>query len=190
MIYTIGHSSHPIEVFVELLRMHGVEVMADVRSVPASGYSPQFNRDPLRRALAAAGMRYSFLGKELGGRPEGAEFYDEDGRVRYYLVARAQIFNEAIERLEKAHGRYRIALMCGEEDPTGCHRTLLIGRVLHERGTDLAHIRGDGRLEPYAPPGAPARDGQLALFSPPLEETWRSVRSVLRASPRPNSSDS
>ncbi|MHB8574002.1 MAG: DUF488 domain-containing protein [Dehalococcoidia bacterium] len=189
-VYTIGHSNHAFERFVELLRQHEIAVLADVRSAPVSTYSPQFNRDALRGALGALDIRYSFLGKELGGRPNGSEYYDDSGHVRYYAAARAAFFNEGIVRLEKASARYRIALLCAEEDPSGCHRTLLIARVLAGREVEVRHIRGDGRLEPSVAAATPGEGAQLALFSPPVEETWRSVRSVLRESPRPSSSDS
>jgi uncharacterized protein (DUF488 family) len=86
-------------------------------------------------------------GRELGGRPEGDEFYDAEDRVLYERVAASPRFLEGIDRLEQAAKRSRIAILCSEEDPTDCHRRLLIGRVLAARGIDLHHVRGDGRVE-------------------------------------------
>jgi len=71
---SVGHSTHPIEAFVELLRGHAVESVADVRTTPFSRFSPQFNQHALERDLQADGIRYLFLGEELGGRPAGDRF--------------------------------------------------------------------------------------------------------------------
>src|SRR6266496_4132642 len=80
-VLTIGHSSHPIERFVALLRQHGVTAVADVRSAPYSRHQPQFNKDLLQRSLKDAGIAYIFLGKELGARSEDRSCY-ENGRVQ------------------------------------------------------------------------------------------------------------
>lgn len=90
-LFTIGHSNHSLEKFLELLRQHGVEV--DIRSQPYSRYAPHFNRNALRKALAGARIRYSFLGEELGEWPRGEEYYDAEGYVRYDRVAPADFFN-------------------------------------------------------------------------------------------------
>lgn len=146
-VFTVGHSNHPPEVFLELLRRHDVEVAVDVRSSPYSAYATHFNKGPLESLLRTAGIKYLFLGDAVGGRPAGDEFYDAEGRVLYDRLAGSERFQEGIERLVRGAAGYRVALVCGEEDPTGCHRRLLIGRVLRERGIALYHIRGDGRLE-------------------------------------------
>lgn len=69
-IYTIGHSVHLVDRFVELLQEQQIDVLADIRSTPSSRFSPQFNRDRLKDALITRGIKYVFLGKELGGRPK------------------------------------------------------------------------------------------------------------------------
>ena len=119
-------------------------MIAEVRSYPYSNYSPQFDRETLKAALEKEGIKYVDLGKELGGRPEGAEFYDADGHVRYDRVATAGFFTAGVERLEEGAERFAVALLCSEEDPAVCHRALLVGRVLRERGCEVEHIRGDG----------------------------------------------
>ena len=80
-IFTVGHSTHAAEAFVALLRTHGVTAVADLRSAPYSRFNPQFNRETLARALEAQRIRYVFLGRELGARPDDPACY-EDGRVR------------------------------------------------------------------------------------------------------------
>ncbi|MDO8673135.1 MAG: DUF488 domain-containing protein, partial [Dehalococcoidia bacterium] len=71
-IFTIGHSNHAFEAFVDLLRRHGIEVLVDVRSQPYSKYTPHFDHRNLEAAIANQGFKYMYLGKELGGRPDGA----------------------------------------------------------------------------------------------------------------------
>lgn len=161
-IFSIGHSRHTIEAFVALLQAHGIERLVDVRSHPTSKFSPQFGKAPLAERLAAQGIDYVFLGRELGGRPHGAEFYGPDGAVDYERRAGAPEFQAGIERLAAACRELRTAMMCAEEDPGRCHRRRLVAPALQRAGLTVIHVRGDGRLEPedtrtYADP-------QLGLF--------------------------
>jgi uncharacterized protein (DUF488 family) len=183
-IYTIGHSNHPLDTFIALLHQHAIEVLADVRSAPYSKFAPQFDRRAIEAAVRDAGLQYVYLGRELGGRPEGAEYYDADGHVLYGQRARSAEFLAGVERLERGREQYRVAVLCSEEDPGGCHRHLLIGRVLAERGGEVAHIRGDGRVQPAGELDSP----QLALFADVEESAWKSIRSVSPRDPRPTSS--
>jgi len=113
--------------------------------------------------------------------------------VLYSRVARSRSFLDGLERLTKGMRKYRIAMMCSEEDPSVCHRHLLVGRVLVERGIVLNHIRGDGRIETQAEVESSAKaattDLQLSLFPEPEVDRWRSLRSVSRKEPRPTSSE-
>jgi uncharacterized protein (DUF488 family) len=181
--FTIGHSNHDIEIWLALLRQHGVEVVADARSSPYSKYVPQFDRELVQRPLEEAGIRYLYLGAELGGRPANPAYYDAKGRVLYGRLRDDARFQATILRLESGIERFRVALLCGEEDPANCHRRLLIGRVLTERGHTMLHIRGDGRLETdeavAAEAGKPLIDAQPALFAELDEDQWRSTASVL-----------
>lgn len=187
-IFTIGHSNHPWERFLELLRSNKVEVVAEVRSYPYSNYSPQYDRETLRDALAAAGVRYVDLGKELGGRPEGSQFYDESGHVLYDRLAATETFAGGIRRLEDGMTSYRVAVMCSEEDPAVCHRALLVGRVLRERGAVVEHIRGDGSIDSRELGGPDEADTlQRKLFGDNEAPAWKSIPSVLRKK-RQNSS--
>lgn len=181
-IMTVGHSNHDEPTFVALLQQHQVQVLADVRSQPYSKYATHFNADQIKPALAEAGINYVFLGKELGGRPADAEFYDAEGHVRYDLVAASPLFLKGIERLEKGIQNYHVAMMCSEENPLECHRHLLVGRVLAQRGIELVHIRGDGRLQSndeLTQPSNASDHRQQFLFDELKEPPWRSIRSVL-----------
>jgi uncharacterized protein (DUF488 family) len=188
-VLTIGHSNHSWDQFVAILQRNGVQVLAEVRSYPYSNYSPQFDRETLKESLGKAGVKYVDLGKELGGRPETAEFYDADGHVLYNKVAATEKFAEGIRRIEEGMKRFRVAMLCSEEDPAVCHRALLVGRVLRERGADVAHIRGDGRIQPDQELFAQndSRKAQGMLFDVDEAPAWKSIPSVLRKK-RPNSS--
>jgi uncharacterized protein (DUF488 family) len=173
-ILSIGHSNHMFGHFTSLLARHGVECVVDVRSSPWSRYAPQFNREALQPALAARGLGYRFLGAELGGRPSAERFYDDDGHVLYGLLAGTEFFRRGIETLEAEARARRIAIMCSEEDPTGCHRRLLVARVLEQRGVQVEHIRGDGRVQ--INPEFESSGPQGTLFAE--EKPWRSTQSV------------
>ena len=181
--FTLGHSNHSMETWLALVRRHGVQVIVDTRSSPYSKYVPQFDKELIQRSLEEADVRYLFLGAELGGRPANPAYYDHTGRVVYGRLREDSRFSAAISRTEAGVERFRVALLCGEEDPAHCHRRLLIGRVLAEFGHTMLHIRGDGRVEPDATvaeaSGKPLVDAQGELFVELEEDKWRSTASVL-----------
>lgn len=148
-VFTIGHSNHSWEAFAALLELHGVGVVADVRSAPYSRFNPHFDREAFSGALKERGMAYVYLGRELGGRSEDPGCY-EGGRIRYDRIALTDRFGDGIERLVRGAGKHRIALMCAEKEPLDCHRTLLVAPALERKGVDVAHVLADGVLEPNA----------------------------------------
>ena len=193
-LFTIGHSNQPIEKFLDLLIQNHVEVLADVRTSPYSKYASQFNREDLQAAVKQKGLKYVFLGGQLGGRPFGDVYYDEDGRVRYDVQSRSKPFLEGIARLMDGISRFRVAIMCGEENPEGCHRRLLIGRVMESNGIAVSHIRGDGRIETEGEikqrESAAKETKQEEMFVREKAAEWKSIRSVLHKKALPNSSES
>ncbi|MCC7054867.1 MAG: DUF488 domain-containing protein [Gemmatimonadaceae bacterium] len=148
-IYSIGHSLHRIEHFTALLHRHSVDVVLDVRSSPYSRRAPQFNRQSLQQSLAAAGIKYSFGGLSLGGRPSDRAVY-VGNQVDYELVAQTVSFINGVRRVGRAARHASIALLCAESDPLECHRFLLIGRALHVMGFDVQHILANGNLESHS----------------------------------------
>lgn len=176
-LLTIGHSNHSAEHFRGLLSDHGIEALVDVRSWPHSRYVDWANRPQIADLVRSAGARYLYLGEELGGRPEAADCYDRAGHVLYARVAGSAGFRAGIDRLRRGAGRYRVALMCSEEDPSACHRRLLIAKVLLEDGWTIGHIRGDGRCEVETEPIALSAG---SLFEDE-EGLWRSSLSVSRS---------
>jgi uncharacterized protein (DUF488 family) len=177
-LWSIGHSNHGVERFVELLRAAKIDVVADVRSQPFSRRNGQFNQPVLRRTLHASGIGYTFLGEQLGGRPRDPACYDADGHVLYGRLARLPAFAAGIDRLLRGCARYRVAMMCSEENPAICHRHLLIARVLLQRGIDVLHLRADGTRQL----ASSLIRHQVLLFEDE-DVTWRSPGSIRSASP-------
>ena len=181
-VYTIGHSNHSPETLLDLLKEHMIEVVADVRSSPYSQYASHFNKEVIQRPLRTHGIQYLFLGDVVGGRPDGRRFYDEQGYVLYDRVAQRSEFQDGIARLLEGIRAYRVVLFCSEEDPTDCHRRLLIGRVLRDRGVRLLHIRGDGRVQSEEDVAKQEEfqktKGQLTLFDMQDPDEWKSSQSV------------
>jgi uncharacterized protein (DUF488 family) len=193
-LFSIGHSNHALATFLELLRQHQIEVLVDLRSHPYSSYAPYFDLSSIKEAVASVGIKYIFMGKELGGRPDGEEFYDVEGHVLYWRVAESPLFLEGIGRLESGIVKFRVALMCSEENPSACHRRLLVGRVLASRGIQLEHIRGNGKVQTEGELQTEEErlltNGQIAFFEErPQEKAWRSIQSVLQRGRRQSSSE-
>lgn len=148
-LFTIGHSTHTVAEFLALLRQHGISAVGDVRSRPYSRQNPHFNREEMERFLRQAGIAYMFLGNELGARSQDPSCY-EQGRVRYDLLARTELFQRGLVRVREGMERYRLALMCAEKEPLECHRTILVSRHLDTLGVEVRHILADGTIEPHA----------------------------------------
>lgn len=148
ILYTIGHSTHSMERFVERLETHGIRAVADVRSTPYSRWQPQFNREGLRTVLSARGIVYLFPGRELGARSKDLSCY-EDGRVHYRRLARTEIFQAGLQRVRDASERRKVTLLCAEKDPLECHRAILVARELVASGSKVVHILASGDVETH-----------------------------------------
>ncbi len=144
-VLTIGHSTLPLDRFLTLLRNASVNAVADVRTTPFSRHFPHFNRETLRDELRQENVAYVFLGEELGGRPSGRHFFC-DGVADYEKMAETADFARGLQRVIQGAKKYRIAMMCSEHDPLDCHRCLLVGRALKERGVAVRHILSDGKI--------------------------------------------
>lgn len=133
-LFTIGHSVHAPEVFLALLQRHGITAVADVRSSPYSRRHPHFGRGLLEPLLRHNEIAYIFLGRELGGRPADRSLYHTEGWADYESIRATTPFQRGIDRLIRGLEHYRVAILCGEEDPLDCHRGLMIAPALVERG--------------------------------------------------------
>jgi uncharacterized protein (DUF488 family) len=154
-VFTIGHSTHPIERFVELLQRHEIEVLADVRRFPGSRRNPQFNVGPLRESLAAMGIAFEPMGDELGGRRKPskvaqgpAAVWRNDAFRGYAEYMETPEFAAGLERLEGLARERRTAVMCAEALWWRCHRRL-IADALSRRGWRVVHIGSDGRTDEH-----------------------------------------
>jgi uncharacterized protein (DUF488 family) len=148
-LMTIGHSNLPADRFITLLRDSKASAVIDVRSVPFSRWCPWFSSKPLATGLAAGGLAYLQLGEELGGRPRDPQLY-RNGIADYEAMARRPEFRAGLDRIIDETRRHRVCLLCSEREPLDCHRCLLVGRALAERGVTPGHIRADGTIEPHA----------------------------------------
>jgi uncharacterized protein (DUF488 family) len=138
-----------MERFMDLLNLHAVTAVCDVRSQPYSGRNPQFNRDALQRKLTGNGIAYLFLGSELGAKSADPSC-SRNGIVRFGCLSRTGRFKDGLQRVRAAMETHRVALMCAEKDPLLCHRTLLICRSLRNEGMSIKHILADGSIETQA----------------------------------------
>lgn len=145
LVFSLGHSTHPITKLFELLLQHSITAVADVRSSPYSRTNPHFNRDTLAHALPQQRIAYVFLGKELGARSKDTSCY-LNGKVQYDRLAQTELFRHGLERIKQGSRSYRIALVCAEKDPIDCHRSILIARHLPQE-LAVKHILPDGSLE-------------------------------------------
>jgi uncharacterized protein (DUF488 family) len=145
-IFTVGHSTHSINQFMELIQQHKITALCDVRSTPYSRYNPQFNKEHLKKELAKRNIVYVFMGKELGARSDNPQCY-VGGQVQFDKLAKDPLFIKGINRLKNGMAKYRIALMCAEKDPIACHRTILVCRNLRSPNIIVKHILEDGSIE-------------------------------------------
>jgi uncharacterized protein (DUF488 family) len=145
-VFSVGHSTHSIDKFLQLLKNAGITGVADVRSSPWSKHCPHFSRPALKASLRDDGIDYRFFGRQLGGRPADASLY-EHGVADYEAMARTSLFEEGIARVLAGSKKHRLALMCSEHDPLDCHRCLLVGRALWERGTSVSHLLSDESVQ-------------------------------------------
>jgi uncharacterized protein (DUF488 family) len=169
-LYTIGHSTRPIEAFLALLEAHGVEKLVDVRTIPRSRHNPQYDQPALRESLKAAGIRYEHI-RELGGLRHGRPASPNTGWTNASFRGYADYmgtshFRDALRRLE-AGGRERpVAIMCAEGFLARCHRSLIADalivdgwRVLEIQSRKTAKLH---RRTPFLR----VRDGRLVYPAP------------------------
>ncbi len=129
VIFTVGHSTHPIGEFIELLQAHSIRKIVDIRSIPKSRHNPQFNADALKASLHRAGIRYVYL-KELGGLRRAKKdsvnlgWHNASFRGFADYMASAE-FEEGLEDLMETVESGNTAIMCAEALPWRCHRSLV-----------------------------------------------------------------
>lgn len=148
VIYTVGHSTHPLNYFLSLLREYHITCLVDVRSVAASSYNPQYNKEPLSSFLKNNGIKYMHFPEEFGARFSDPDLLDENGKVDFAKVRKSGNFKNGVDRLWLGINKgYTIALMCSESDPFDCHRFSMITVGLQQDGFEILHIMKDKTLK-------------------------------------------
>jgi uncharacterized protein (DUF488 family) len=169
-VYTIGHSTRTIPEFVELLKMGGVELVVDIRSVPRSRTNPEFNLDALPDTLALCHIRHAHIA-ELGGlrkkcktvSPEVNAFWTNQSFHNYADYALSDEFRRGMSRLLELSQDRRCAIMCSEAVWWRCHRRIIADYLL-ERGRRVFHLMGSGRVEPATLTEAAVVDGEGLVY--------------------------
>jgi uncharacterized protein (DUF488 family) len=152
VIFTVGHSTRPLEELVALLAENGVGLLADIRTVPRSRKNPQFNAETLPAALAARGIRYRHIAalgglrhRQPGPSPNGA--WRNEAFRNYADYALTPAFREGLAELRRLAAAERVAIMCAEAVWWRCHRRIVADYLL-AAGEEVVHIMGRGRPEP------------------------------------------
>ena len=151
-VLTVGHSTRPIEAFLELLQSHRVTQLVDVRTVPRSRYNPQFNHEALQASLKGAGIGYAHA-PGLGGfrrpAPDSPNAGWRNLSFRGYAdYMQTPDFDAELRSLLELARTDRVALMCAEAVPWRCHRSL-IADALTAHGVTTCEIAGPKRLQPH-----------------------------------------
>jgi uncharacterized protein (DUF488 family) len=171
-VFTVGHSTHPLEDFVRILQAHGVDRVVDVRTIPKSRHNPQFNEVELRSSLPAAGIDYRRI-DALGGLRHARKDSPNAGWKNlsfrgYADHMQTPEFAGGIEQLLALRADATIAVMCAEAVPWRCHRSL-IGDALLVRGVEVEEILTATSVRPHALTRFAVVDG-LRITYPAVEE--------------------
>lgn len=152
LVFTIGHSTRSIEIFIEMLKAHGVKRLVDVRTIPRSRHNPQFNRDALPVTLLQAGIGYTHM-EELGGlrharKPSLNTGWHNTSFRGFADYMQTPDFDASLKILIQASKREQVAIMCAEAVPWRCHRSL-IGDALQARGIAVEDIMSATRTQEH-----------------------------------------
>jgi uncharacterized protein (DUF488 family) len=166
-IFTIGHSTHPIEEFVDILQAHGVEQLADVRIIPKSRHNPQFNREALDATLTAHGISYTHM-PGLGGlrhpRKDSINTAWKNASFRGYAdYMQTPEFSKSLLLLIEFAAKSQTVIMCAEAVPWRCHRSLIADALL-ARGIAVEDILSKSQRKPHAFTSYARIDGESVTY--------------------------
>lgn len=151
-IYAIGHSTRPLDKFIEILLAHHITLLADIRTIPRSRHNPQFNRESLEIELPKTRIKYRHV-KALGGlrhsKKDSINVGWENASFRGYAdYMQTKEFDKAIEKLIALSKKETVAIMCAEGNPFRCHR-MLVADALTVRGVGVLHISSRKSAKPH-----------------------------------------
>lgn len=146
-IYTVGHSTHNIEFFINLLNQFHINCLIDIRTSPYSRIAPQFNKEQISNSLKSQNIIYAHFDKEFGARHTKLSLLDENKKVDFEKVRATSEFKSGIDRLRDALKlNYVIAIMCSESNPFDCHRFSMVSYQLAKEDFNVIHILRDGTV--------------------------------------------
>jgi len=168
-VFTVGHSTLPIERFIALLQAYGIRRLVDIRTVPRSRHNPQFNGDELADALVAQTIEYVLL-PELGGLRRARKDSPNSGwrntSFRGYADhMQSEAFAHGLDELIGMSRQQRVAIMCAEAVPWRCHRSL-VADALCVRGIDVIEILSETNYRPHALTPFAKVDGTAITYPP------------------------
>lgn len=151
-LFTIGHSTRPINEFIDLLKSHNITQLVDIRTIPKSRHNPQFGQDELRASLEASNITYRYIEKLGGLRPAVKESTNDawhNASFRNYAdYMQTDEFAQGIDELLKLAEQKTSAIMCAEAVPWRCHRSL-VSDALVVRGVEVFEIIGSSEAKPH-----------------------------------------
>ena len=168
--FTIGHSTHPVDEFIEMLRGAGARFVADVRTMPRSRTNPQFNTDVLPAALAQADIGYEHIAALGGLRSKRREadphvngFWENASFHNYADYAMGAAFQAGLEHLLEIGRERPVAVMCAEAVWWRCHRRIIADYLL-AAGEDVRHIMADGKVTEARMTKGAQREGAVLTY--------------------------
>lgn len=148
IVYTVGHSTHQLDYFLELIKEYGVNCIVDVRSMPASAYNPQYNQEPFKNFLKKNKIMYLHFAEEFGARQVDPDLLDNERKLDFEKVRKTRLFQHGLERIwQGVEKGYTIAIMCSESEPLDCHRFSMVSLGLENDGFEVKHILKDKSLK-------------------------------------------
>ena len=146
-IFAIGHSNYPYDKLIEMIKKYGIDCVVDIRETPYSKYNTQYNRESLRENLKSSGFTYVYMGHEFGAKRQTKESYNDDGYADFEKVIKEELFLKGIERITKGlQMGYKIVLLGAMQEPIRCHRSIMLGKYLNEKGFDVKYIMHEGNI--------------------------------------------
>ena len=146
-IFAIGHSNYPYDKLIEMIKKYGIDCVVDIRETPYSKYNTQYNREVLRENLKSSGFTYVYMGHEFGAKRQTKESYNDDGYADFEKVIKEELFLKGIERITKGlQMGYKIVLLGAMQEPIRCHRSIMLGKYLNEKGFDVKYIMHEGNI--------------------------------------------
>lgn len=169
IIYTIGHSTHPIDEFIALLKAHDVKQLIDIRTIPKSRHNPQFMQESLRKTLPAAGIAYRYM-EDLGGlrhtTKDSINTAWRNTSFRGYAdYMQTEQFSVAVDQLVTSADDAVTAIMCAEAVPWRCHRSM-VGDALAVRDIEVQDIMSLTKATPHTLTSFARTDGGRVYYPP------------------------